>query len=236
MRVGRYVTLASAAAVAVVALATAVWLVSPHGKPTPAAVAMSAGQPGPSAPGPSPAAAAERYVVVAEESRALYRVGETLLRFNRPNVAVGVTQAIRGEIFVDRQRLANSRFGVFTVDISQLRSDEPRRDQAIRERWLESARFPIARFQPVSVEGLPETYREGEPVSVILHGELTIRDVVRPVSFEGSFELNGDTLRGTASTTIRMTDFGFDPPSILGVLRANHEVEIEVDVVARRSS
>ena len=176
----------------------------------------------------------ERFVIQPFESRALYRVGEVFLRFNRPNVAVGVTQAIRGEILIDRERLTNSRLGVIQVDISQLTSDEPRRDQAIRERWLESARFPIAEFRPSAVEGLPDAYREGMAVPVRLHGQLKIRDVERPVTFEGSFVLEGDTLKGTARTTIRMTDFGFDPPSILGLLRANNEAEIQVDIVARR--
>lgn len=236
MRVARSVMLAGAAAVGMAAVAVALWAAGLlSGRSSPSAVANLADQAEASSPASSPGAGLERYVVVPEASRALYRVGETFLRFNRPNVAVGVTRAVSGEIFVDRQQPARTRLGVFTVDISQLRSDEPRRDQAIRERWLESARFPIARFQALSIEGLPDTLREGERVSVTVHGELTIRDVTRPVSFEASFELAGDTLRGTARTTIRMTDFGFEPPSILGMLRANNEVEIEVDVVARRS-
>ena len=234
MRVARAVMLAGAA-VAATALAAALWLAASHQRSTPTAAAISRARAGASSQAP-PAAATERYVVVPEESPALYRVGEMVLRFNRPDVAVGVTQAISGEIFLDRQRPSNTRLGVFTVDISQLRSDEPRRDQAIRERWLESARYPHATFKPTSIEGLPERLREGARVSVVLRGELTIRDVTRPVTFQGSFELAGDTLRGTAHTTIRMTNFGFEPPSILGVLRANDEVEVELAIVARRST
>ena len=233
MRVARSVMLASAA-VAAVALAAAVWLAAPRERPTPAALMEPAARAGAPSQAPS-TAATERYVVVPEESQALYRVGEMFLRFNRPNVAVGVTRAISGEILLDRQRPSLTRLGVFTVDISQLRSDEPRRDQAIRERWLESARFPHATFKPTSIEGMPERLREGDRVSVVLRGELTIRDVTRPVTFQGSFELAGDTLRGTARTTLRMTDFGFEPPSILGVLRVNDEVEVEVTIVARRA-
>ncbi|WP_324718024.1 YceI family protein [Carboxydochorda subterranea] len=176
----------------------------------------------------------ERFVIEPAESQALYRVGEVFLNVNRPNVAVGVTQAIRGEILIDPRRLANSRLGTIQVDISQLTSDQPRRDQAIRERWLESARFPIAEFRVSSVEGLPDAYHEGVAVPVTLHGQLKIRTVERPVTFQGSFVLADNTLKGTARTTIRMTDFGFDPPSILGLLRAENEAEIQVEIVARR--
>lgn len=233
MRTRRPALLVLGATVAVAAVVAALWPDGSDGGSTPSAATTPVGQAGQPVTASVPAAGLERYVVVPEQSQARYRVGETFLRFNRPNVAVGVTRAISGEIFLDPQEPARSRLGVFTVDISRLQSDEPRRDQAIRERWLESARFPTARFEATSLEGLPETYREGEPVQVTLHGRLTIRDVTRPVTFQGSFELEEDTLRGTARTTIHMTDFGFEPPSIAGLLRANDEVQIEVDIVAR---
>lgn len=221
------------------AIAVGLWLLPlPTGTPGPQAGAAPAAA-APAPPGGTPRGAPgplERFVIEPSESRALYRVGELFLRFNRPNVAVGVTQAIRGEIFVDRARLVNSRLGVVQVDISQLTSDEPRRDRAIRERWLESARFPTAEFRASEVEIPPGAYRDGLPVPVKLHGRLKIRDVERPVTFEGSFVLGENTLKGTARTTIRMTDFGFDPPSILGLLRAENEAEIQVDIVARRAS
>lgn len=191
---------------------------------------------------PAPAGAATdagalvRYVVVAEESEARYRVGETFLRFERPNVAVGATRAISGEILLAPGQPAASRLGTFTVDISQLRSDEPRRDQAIRERWLQSARFPIARFEATSIEVGEAAGDGGDGTPVTLHGHLTVRDVTRPVTFEGTFRLEGDILRASARTTVRMTDFGFEPPSIAGLLRADDEVQIEVDLVARPSA
>lgn len=179
-------------------------------------------------------AAVQRFVLVPGESQALYRVGETLFREgNRFNVAVGVTTAVRGEIVVDRISPASSRVGPIQVDISQLRSDSPRRDAAIRERWLESARFPVAEFTSTRIDGLPARYEEGREVSLRVTGELKIREVVRPVTFAAAVRLAGQELRGVATAQILMTDFGFEPPSIFGVLRAQNEVEIEVRFVAR---
>lgn len=217
--------------------ATALWLWPSTGNAPLRLRAESApASPAGSVPGDPLAGALERFVIVPSESSARYRVGETFFTNNRFNVAVGTTRAISGEIFVDRRRLANSRLGLVVVDISQLTSDQARRDRAIRDRWLESARYPRAEFRVDRIEGLPESYREGETVPVTLHGRLTVREVERPVTFVGSMVLAGDTLRGTATTTIRMTDFGFDPPSILGMLRAENEVQIEVDIVARQAA
>ena len=178
----------------------------------------------------------QRYTIVPSESQVIYRVGETLFREgNRYNLAVGVTNAVKGEILVDRTNPRNSRIGTITVDISTFRTDNPRRDNAIRERWLESARFPIAEFRPTTIQGLPSAYTEGREVTLQVTGDLKIRDVTRPTTFSVTVKLEGDRLTGTATGTIRMTDFGFDPPSILGILRAENEVEIEFRFVARRA-
>ena len=202
----------------------------------------------PAAPGPAAAAAVveapqaptagagplERYSIVPGQSRALYRARELFLRFQRPNVAVGTSTAVTGVIVVDRQRFSRSRPELVRVDLRQLTSDEPRRDEAIRERWLESNRYPWASFRAVGVHGLPDEVVEGEPLAVTVDGELTVRDVTRRVRFQGSLVLQGEELRASAATRVRMSDFGFEPPSILGLLRVDDEVELQVELVARR--
>ncbi|MDQ7842868.1 MAG: YceI family protein [Armatimonadota bacterium] len=177
---------------------------------------------------------AQRFVIVPAESLVTYRVAETFFREgNRLNIAVGTTNAVKGEIIVDRAAPRNSRIGPITVDISTFRSDRERRDQAIRERWLESARFPQAEFRSTAIEGLPPVYRDGEELRLRVTGDLRVRETTRPVTFDVSLALQGSVLRGVAQGTIRMTDFGFEPPAILGILRAENEVRLELRFVAR---
>lgn len=179
-------------------------------------------------------AGVQRFVIVPGESQVVYRVGETLIReSNRFNVAVGVTGAVRGEVMIDRANPRASRVGSITVDISQFRSDSPRRDNTIRTQWLESARFPTAAFTSTQIDGLPVQYEDGRDISVRIAGNLKIRDVVKPATFTATLKLAGEQLSGIATTKILMTDFGFDPPAIFGVLRAQNEVEIEFRFVAR---
>ncbi|MGQ0549609.1 MAG: YceI family protein [Armatimonadota bacterium] len=182
----------------------------------------------------SPAAGQQRFVIVPAESQVTYRVGEVLIsQGNRFNIAIGTTNAIRGEIVIDRASPRNSRIGPITVDISRFQSDSARRDNAIRDRWLESSRFPTAEFTPTSIEGLPETYAEGRELSLQMSGNLKVRDVTRPTTFTVTLRLQGTALTGVGNTTIRMTDFGFDPPSIFGILRAENEAKLEFRFVAR---
>jgi polyisoprenoid-binding protein YceI len=119
-----------------------------------------------SVPGPvwAGAAAAQRFTIVPAESQAIYRVEETLFREgNRLKVAVGTTNVVRGHVTVDRTNPRNSRLGTIVVNISTFGTDSARRDRAIRERWLESARYPNAEFRPVAFSGLPARYISLDP-------------------------------------------------------------------------
>ena len=185
----------------------------------------------------SPPATAQEFVIVPTESQVIYRVGETLIADNnRFNVAVGTTQAIRGAVTVDRANPRASRIGPITIDISQFQSNAARRDNAIRQQWLESARFPAAEFTPTHIEGLPAQYVDGRPIPLRITGTLRVRDVPRPTTFDATVTLTGQQLTGQATTKVLMTDFGFDPPDIFGILRAQNEVAIEFRFMARPAS
>ncbi|MBI4279328.1 MAG: YceI family protein [Armatimonadetes bacterium] len=189
------------------------------------------------APAAGPPGVLERFVIVPSESRVTYHVGEYFInQNNRYNVAVGVTQIIRGELFIDRARPRNSRVGTITVDISQFRSDSERRDNYIRNRNLESARYPIAEFTPTEIRGLPESHVEGREIAVQITGNLRVRDVTRPTTFATILRLEGNTVTGMATTTIKMMDFGFDPPAIFGLLRTENEARLEFRFTARRAT
>lgn len=174
------------------------------------------------------------YKIVPGESQLQYEVGEVFInQDNRFNVAVGTTTQITGEISGDPNNPQDITFSTYTADISQFTSDSGRRDNAIRDRFLESARFPDVTFSITQVEGLPETYREGEEVSLQIMGDLTVREVTNPVTFDTVVKLEGNTLSGSATTTILMSDYGFGPISIAGILNTEDEVKVTLDFVAR---
>lgn len=199
-----------------------------------AAVPWSGALAAPSSPSVPPGA--ERYVIDPAASQASYRVSEVLInRGNQLNVAVGTTRAIQGEIFIDRATPRRSRIGTITVDISQLKSDSSQRDRRIRGQWLESERFPLAVFTPSRIEGLPDAVADGREIAVQIVGDLKIREVTRPATFAAKLRLDGATITGTATTLIHMTDFGFDPPSILGILKAENDAMLEFQFLARHA-
>ncbi len=182
---------------------------------------------------PPVAPSLQRFVIVPAESQVAYHVDEIFFQTHQFHVATGITKTIQGDLLIDRVKPRRSHIGPITVNISQFTSDSAGRDAAIRGLWLMSSRYPIATFTPTAIQGLPEKYVQGSGVAVRITGNLRIRQVTRLTAFNASLMLDGEKLTGVATTKILMTDFGFDPPSILGLLKTGNEVNLEFHFTAR---
>jgi polyisoprenoid-binding protein YceI len=184
--------------------------------------------------GAGPAGGSTTYTMVPEESRITYEVGETFIdQNNRFAVAIGTTPGVNGQVQVNFDSPQATSLSALSVDVSGLQSDSGRRDRAIRDRFLESARFPTVTFTPTTITGLPETIEPGVEYPLTLQGDLTIRDTTRPATFEARVTLDGDALTGQATTSFLMSEFGFGPIDMFGVLKTEDEVKVTVDFVAR---
>lgn len=173
------------------------------------------------------------YGVIPGESKVSYEVAETFLRDNRFAVTVGVTEQVVGKVYLDLSNPRLAWVGPISVDISQFASDSQRRDDKIRTDFLQSSQYPMATFAPKQIEGLPENYTPGQEVALTISGDLTVREVIQPVTFEALVMVDDGGLTGQASTTILMSDFGVGPISILGMLETEDEVLVTFDLVAR---
>ena len=106
-------------------------------------------------------------------------------------------------------------------------------DRAIRERWLESSKYPLATFVATGVQNLPTDADFGKDVSFQVAGDMTIRDVTQPLTWDMTANLDGETLSGNASTFLYMRDFGFGPPDIAGILKVTDGVTVTVQFTAQ---
>jgi polyisoprenoid-binding protein YceI len=174
------------------------------------------------------------YTIVPGESRLTYEVNEVFINQNNLlNVAIGTSDQVAGEIRVDKNEPQNSSLDVIQADISQLRSDSSRRDNAIRERFLHSLQYPMVTFLANQIDGLPASYQDGQEIPLQISGDLTIREVTQPVVFDTLVKIDGNTLTAIGTTTFLMSDFGFGPISIAGILKTEDEVKITVEIVAK---
>jgi polyisoprenoid-binding protein YceI len=145
-----------------------------------------------------------------------YRVRETVAGVGL-NEAVGRTAQVDGTVRIERGRIVRARF---ETDTRTLRSDESRRDEALRGRGLQTDRYPLARFvlgPPVRIAA-----RFTARGRLTLHGAARmVRIALRSRRVAGGVDLVG-------STPIRFADYGMRPPSVAGVASVRDHGVMEV--------
>ncbi len=181
------------------------------------------------------------YVIVSEESSASYIADEeffglALGKYGIPEGlvdTVGTTQAIEGQFQLDWDDL-NSPLGesTFTADLSTLESNQPRRDDWIRDNGPEFGTYPTATFVGESLEGAPTSYTPGEEVDFQLIGQMTIREITQPATFDVTARLEDGTVTGTATAALLMSDFGITPPDFANTLTVADAFEVRIDFTA----
>ena len=184
-------------------------------------------------PPPKSSAGVRTFQIVSGHSQASYSIREKFADLVSKVTAAGVTDQVEGLVVVDPQSEVFGQVITMTVNLRALRSDDESRDEKLAERWLVTNAYPHAYFTSTGIQNASSTYREGVETTFLLHGDLTIRDITRPVTFESRATLEADTLTGEATTTIRMTDFGIAPPDLLGFVTVEDEVKLTVNLVAR---
>jgi polyisoprenoid-binding protein YceI len=204
---------------------------TPAPTPTPTPVINAAG-----------AGGLRTFVIVPSESKAMYLVDEeffsgALAKYGiaaGDSDVVGTTQAFEGQIQLNLDDLSSALGdNHFTVQMNTLTTDRELRDGWIRENGPRFNDYPLATFRATAIEGAPGSYSEGEEVSFRLSGDLTIRQITKPVTFDVTASLTGDTLTGVATTRLLMSDFGIEPPNFANTLTVADEFGIEVHFTAR---
>jgi polyisoprenoid-binding protein YceI len=99
------------------------------------------------------------------------------------------------------------------ADLSQLTSDDSRRDGAIRTQALETNTFPDASFVLTAPVDLGVVPGAGESFTVEATGDLTIHGVTRTVTVPINGQLVGDTVVVVGSVEITFADYDIDKPS-----------------------
>jgi len=187
-------------------------------------------------------AGTRRFVVDSEASTASYVVHEeffsgALAKYGiDPGKAevVGSTQAIQGEMRLNVADPANALVAArFAVNLPSLATTRSQRDEWIRDNALESNKYPTAQFVATAIENAPASYTDGQEVTFQLVGDLTVRDITQPVTFDITATLNGDTITGVATAPMQLTDFGFDPPSFANTLTVADDFTIRIELVAK---
>lgn len=165
------------------------------------------------------------------ETRARFFIAEELR--DTPVVVEAVSDQVLGRVLVNLDQPEASQLGEILVNARTFVTDSELRDRAIRGRILDTDQFEFISFVPSEIQGLPPELEPGQPLALTVTGELTIRQITRPTSFEVLLEVaSPERLTGRAETTINRADFELSIPSVPLVSNVAEEVRLRLDFVA----
>jgi polyisoprenoid-binding protein YceI len=181
----------------------------------------------------APAAEMRLFAIDQAQSEARFQIDEELM--GAPVTVVGATTLVDGSINIDLADMTRTTIGPIAIDASDFKTDRDMRDRAIRRFVLQSGdeNYKFITFTPVSIEGLPAQAAVGDEITLTVNGDLTIREITRPVTFDVTVKVDSDTqLTGLAKTTVLRSDFDLQIPSVPSVANVSEEVGLELAFVA----
>jgi polyisoprenoid-binding protein YceI len=171
-----------------------------------------------------------RLVVAPTGNEARFKVNEQLAGIELPGDAIGKTSRVSGALVVEANGQIVTTESKFEVELDSLATDQARRDNYIKRNTLRTAQFPKAVFVPTGVRGLPGRIPVAQDLTFELVGNLTIRDVTKPVTWQvkGKMLANGE-ITGTAATNFTFADFQMEKPRVTRVLSVADRIDLEYD-------
>jgi polyisoprenoid-binding protein YceI len=161
-----------------------------------------------------------------------YRVKEQLAFLDSPSEAVGRSTAVTGTMEVAGDTVEKVRI---EADLTRLTSDESRRDNAIRQRGLESDRYPTATLElaePIKLAAAPV---QGQEVRGQGKGRLTVHGVTREVDLDLRGRWSGSTIQVVGQLPVKMSDYQIQAPRFGPVVSIEDSAAVEFSLVFERA-
>lgn len=161
---------------------------------------------------------------------------------------VGTTSNVNGTLDFNLKDLNAKSTATVMVDIASVKTGVDLRDEHMRsDQWLDTAKFPEAKFELTKVEFPAKAALEhNKKVSGKVFGKLTIKGTIKDVEAKATlglfpenaklagFGLKGDVVRVKAELTITLRDFGVAVPEGIAGLKVAETVDIAMDLTAIR--
>ena len=160
-----------------------------------------------------------------------YRVTEKLAMLSAPSDAVGRTTAVQGSLTLDGTAVTAVDV---KADLTQLTSDDARRDDRIRSQGLQTDTFPDAEFVLTSPTSLGKKPAQGETVTATADGTLTIHGVTNDVTVTVQAQWSGNTIQVHTTIPVTFADYDIVPPNS-GFVSVEDHGTIEASLVFTKS-
>ena len=171
-------------------------------------------------------AAFAEYVLKPESSRIEIFFESTL------HDVQGQATGLSGKVEFDPATGSVQTMPAVVIEVKSLTTFHQSRDRAMYE-MFQIETFPEIRWEAEKME-CPPVHEQG-PVVCRAAGPLTIRDVIRTVSFDVMMtKIAEGKFKASAAVELSLKSFQLKPPSILGIIRVDDTVHLRVDSIWTR--
>jgi polyisoprenoid-binding protein YceI len=118
--------------------------------------------------------------------------------------------------------------GKFDLDLTGFDTGIDTRNEHMKEKYLETQKFPKA-FLTLEKVDLPAGFKPGDSADVPFKGQLTVKDVAKPV--QGKVKINGGTMTSSADFSFKLSDYPVGVPKYMGITVAD-DVNVHVAIPA----
>jgi polyisoprenoid-binding protein YceI len=156
---------------------------------------------------------------------------------------IGTTNKVRGKISANPTDLMDSPNVEFQVDLRSLDTGIERRNQDMRNQYLETEKYPEVGFQLLKVVKVSQkTLADGQSVDIEATGTVSLHGIsreetisLRATFFEATDEtrtrLPGNLLRIEGSFNLDLGEYGIPIPKLV-VMRLDSKITVTIDVFA----
>ena len=169
------------------------------------------------------------YRISSKNSTVEFGIDEILS--GSPKHVVGTTGEIAGEVGISAQGIV---LGTVKVNAKTFKTDDSCRDGAIVRLILKSedAGNEFITFKPTTIKGAPSTLTSGDRVNLTVLGDLTISGVTKPTTFTVTGKVEGDTLSGSATATLKRSDFKLVIPNFSFIANVTDTFTVKATIFA----
>ena len=167
-----------------------------------------------------------------EGTLARYLIREELASVELPFDAIGETSEVSGAFTFTADGEIVPESSRIVLNAASLRSDEENRDRYLQRNAIQTATYPEIIFVATSIDGLAWPLPASGEAEFTIYGDLTVREVTRPVAWQAVATFDSTSVTGTAKTNFTFGEFEMEVPDLFFIVSLEDNIRLELDFVA----
>jgi polyisoprenoid-binding protein YceI len=146
----------------------------------------------------------------------------------------GTGGKFEGKITGDPMDITHATMSI-KLDPATFNTDNDKRDETMREKSLELAKFPWIEFNSTSIEAPKKELVDQQSVTATVHGTLKLHGVESKITVPVQIVKKGDELTAEGDIALKLDDFNIYRPRVVFV-KLQNDISIHFKIAAKKAN